>query len=323
MPAGMNANSPWTQTNKELTLLVPVGADVRAKEVQMFLTSQALKVVVRGAELVSGEFFLHVKPDDSMWELEAAPSGGKQLRIGVSKLRPNMLWDCLFLSEVDDSITHRVYMDIAIGGLGAGRVVFGLHGNACPRTCENFRCLCTGERGSVKVSKKQTVRLNYEGCRFHRVVPGFLVQGGDVTHSLSGAGGYSIYGETFADENFKIKHTGAGQLLMAGFGYSDNSQSQFAVALDHIKEFESKHVIFGKVLEGMGVLRAMELEGSGDGFTLRPIVISACGELDDKGQPIEEMRREDDAPEPAAAAPWEEGGAAGEVALESNLEGVD
>jgi len=132
--------------------------------------------VCRGKELVNGKFHFLVKPDDSLWEIEAAPGGGKQIRVGLAKLRPNMAWDCLFMSEVDDSITHTVFMDLSIGGTPAGRVTFGLHGNACPRTVENFRCLCTGERGAVKITKKQTVKLHYEGTRIHRVVPGFLIQ---------------------------------------------------------------------------------------------------------------------------------------------------
>ena len=125
-------------------------------------------------------------------------------------------------------------------------------------------------------------------------MPGFICQGGDLTHDAQGRGGYSIYGERFADEGFKIKHTGEGQLLMANFGEANNNHSQFAVALAKIKELETGYVVFGRVLEGMPVLRAMEFEGSGDGVTARPIIIEECGEMDAAGQPIEELLRDDD-----------------------------
>jgi len=275
--------------------MLPLESDVRGKEVKCKMTSSDVAVSVRGAELLVGQFFLPIKPDDSTWEIEAAPGGGKQLRLGFAKAKANKPWDCLFLDEVDDTITHRCFMDISIGGVEAGRIVYGLYGNACPKTVENFRCLCTGEKGSIKLSKKVSVLLHYKGCAFSRVVPGFICQGGDVTRDPGGRSGASIYGGgVFDDENFKIKHTGAGQLLSANFGQYNNNHSQFAIAMSYIKEFESKHVIFGKVLEGMEVLRAMEFHGSGEGFTSKPVIIEECGELDEQGQPIEELRRDDD-----------------------------
>ena len=365
----------WSQSNKEMTLLLPLAADIRAKEVRLGLasppfpfvslppatllrplllrscscssvspspglassrrrtprqrarlfppqvrldlTSQTVKVAVRGEAVLEGRLFLPIKPDDSFWELEAAPGGGKQLRAGLAKLRPNMQWDCLLMTEVDDSVTHRVYMDFSVGGSDAGRVVFGLCGKACPRTVENFRCLCTGEAGSVKVSKKRTVRLHYAGTAVHRVVPGFLVQGGDVTHSAGGTGGRSIYGPSFDDENFKLKHTGAGQLLMAHFGVANNNQSQWAVTLGHISEFERGHVFFGRVLEGMEVLQAIAMEGSAEGFTARPVVVEACGELDESGAPIEEVSRPADEP-PTLSAEVAEAEAEDGLRLEPN-----
>jgi len=269
---------------------------VKAKEIDVRLTTQQIAVHVRGVELLNGQTFLPIRPDDSTWEIEAETRDcARRLRLVVSKVRPNQKWDCLFMHEVDESITHRVFMDITIGGSPAGRIVFGLHGNACPRTCENFRCLCTGERGSVRVGKKSQLRLHYKGTAFHKVLPGILCQGGDLTLDPHGGGGHSVFGTpTFDDENFKIKHTGAHQLLMANFGLSNNNHSQFAVTLARIKEFETRHVIFGKVESGAEVLRAMECEGSGDGKTSRPILISDCGELDGAGRPIEEMSRTDD-----------------------------
>ena len=114
--------------------------------------------------------------------------------------------------EVDTTVTSRVFLDLSIGGAPLGRVTLGLYGNAAPRTAENFRCLCTGERGSVR-RKKSDVRLHYKGTSFHRIVPNFLCQGGDVTHDPDGAGGHSIYGRTFDDEGFRVRHEGAGERM--------------------------------------------------------------------------------------------------------------
>jgi len=288
----------WKQSPKELAFSLPLPDGARAKDITFQLTSLHLFVAVRGEEILKSAFFLPCRPDDSTWAIEDAIGGSRELRIGIAKAKPNQPWDCLFLDEIDDSITHHVFMDISISGVPAGRVVFGLYGKACPRTVENFRCLCTGERGSVKMSKKHRLRLHYKGTSFHRVLPGLLCQGGDLTHDPNGGGGCSIYGAVFDDENFKIKHTGEGQLLMANFGVANNNHSQFAIPLSKIKEFDTRHVIFGKVTSGMEVLKAMELEGAGDGVPTRPVVIDECGELDEKGQVILELTRDDEAERP-------------------------
>jgi len=286
----MPARPPWTQKPKEVLLVLPLDAPaVKARDIVWKLTTKDIDLRLKGAAepLLAGTFFHPVRPDDSTWELEDAPGGGKQIRIGFAKARPNIVWDCCFLDEVDETITHRCFMDVSIGGRPMGRVVYGLYGNAYPKTVENFRCLCTGERGSVRVRKKAPlIRLHYKGTTFFRVVPGFICQAGDVTRHPENLGGYSIYGQTFDDEGLRVKHKGAGDLVMANAGIPHNNQSQFAVAMQFLPEFEKGYMIFGKVLDGMDLLRVMDLEGSGEGITKRKISIDECGELDATGRPL-------------------------------------
>ena len=145
-----------------------------------------------------------------------------------------------------------------------------------------------GECGAVS-RKKGAPRLHLRGVALHRIVPGFLCQGGDITHDRDGTGlgGASVYGGSFEDEGFPLKHQGRGELLMANAGRPHNNHSQFAITMARIKEFESGHVIFGRVLDGFEALRLAELEGSAEGYTERPVVIYDCGELDARGEAIE------------------------------------
>jgi peptidylprolyl isomerase len=166
-----------------------------------------------------------------------------------------------------------VFFDISFDGAPAGRVVFELFADVTPRTAENFRALCTGEKGVGKSGKP----LHYKGSGFHRVITQFMCQGGDFTRG-NGTGGESIYGEKFADENFQLKHTTPGLLSMANAGPNTNG-SQFFITTVVTSWLDGKHVVFGKVIEGMDVVKKMESQGSSSGSTRSKIVISDCGQL--------------------------------------------
>ena len=166
-----------------------------------------------------------------------------------------------------------VYMDVSIGGGAAQRIVFRLYTDIVPRTCENFRALCTGEKGIGRGGK----RLHYKNSTFHRCVPGFMIQGGDFTAG-DGTGGESIFGGKFRDENFRMGHTKPGLLSMANAGPNTNG-SQFFITTAALQHLNGKHVVFGKVVEGMDVVKAIEAVGSSGGETSKPVVIKDCGEL--------------------------------------------
>lgn len=168
----------------------------------------------------------------------------------------------------------QVFFDISIGGAPAGRLTFNLY-NDTPITAENFRALCTGEKGVGKFGKP----LHYKGCVFHRVISQFMAQGGDFTAG-NGTGGESIYGAKFADENFKKKHTTRGQLSMANAGKNTNG-SQFFITFGAFPHLDGKHVVFGELAntESLNVLDAIEAQGSGTGATKTKVIISDCGQL--------------------------------------------
>ncbi|XP_021568161.1 peptidyl-prolyl cis-trans isomerase A-like [Carlito syrichta] len=163
-------------------------------------------------------------------------------------------------------VNPTVFLDIADNGEPLGYISFELFADKVPKRAENFRALSTREKG-----------FGYKGSCFHRIIPGFMCQGGDFTRH-NGTGGKSIYEEKFDDENFILKHTGPGILSMANAGPNTNG-SQFFICTTKTEWLDGKQVVFGKVKEGMNVVQALEGFGSKNGKTSKKITIADCGQL--------------------------------------------
>ena len=173
-----------------------------------------------------------------------------------------------------DTVTQKVYFDIEIDGQPEGRIVFGMFGDTVPKTAKNFATLCDGSAGVGNAGKP----LHYKGSKFHRVIPGFMAQGGDFTNG-NGTGGESIYGAKFADENFELKHTKPYLLSMANAGPNTNG-SQFFITFKETPWLNGRHTVFGEVIEGSDIVDKLEKIGSGSGKTSKEALIADSGILE-------------------------------------------
>ncbi|XP_055919958.1 peptidyl-prolyl cis-trans isomerase, rhodopsin-specific isozyme [Eupeodes corollae] len=177
---------------------------------------------------------------------------------------------CLFASVkgLSYTVTSKIYIDVKINKKPAGRIVFGLFGEEAPKTVKNFRHICLkGINGTT-----------YIGSKFHRVIDRFMVQGGDIV-SGNGLGSASIYGDYFEDENLSIEHLRAGYLGMANRGPNTNG-CQFYITTVTAKWLDGKHVVFGKVIEGMDTLYAIEsVKTDTEDYPIQPVIITNCGEM--------------------------------------------
>ena len=176
----------------------------------------------------------------------------------------------------------RAFFDITIDGEHIGRILFELRNDIVPLTCANFLMLCTGQRGNSQISG---VPLHYKGCKFHRIIPKFMCQSGDFTEH-DGHGGESIYGKYFKDENFELQHTDAGILSMANSG-PDKNRSQFFITTSPCPTLDGKHVVFGKVIDGMNIVKEIEKCGTKKGTPTKEVIISDCGIIGQNGEILE------------------------------------
>ena len=196
----------------------------------------------------------------------------KILLAGLLMAAPLAYGDTLNKAQV----THKVAMDIEIGGKAEGKIVLGLFQSVVPRTVENFRALCD----NVDKVKKSGIKKAhpYDGSSFHRVIKNFMIQGGDFTNH-NGTGGRSIYGEKFPDEGFAIKHDAPGALSMANAGPNTNG-SQFFITTVPTKWLDGKHVVFGRVVEGMDVVNKIEnVPTAASNKPNQKVVIAKCRQV--------------------------------------------
>lgn len=265
----------WVQNTDEVHLLLRTDPDVHKSDVSFQVHPNRLTLTVKGDPLLSGDLPEAVNIDGCFWFLEDT-TDGRMIHVTLEKqIMGHESWPSPFEPETepDATITHRTFFELAVGGEPLGKVVFGLFGNALPKTVENFRALCAGDKGQTASG----IPLHYKGCIFHRVIPSFMAQSGDFTKG-NGTGGESIYGSKFEDEGFPFRHTAAGQLSMANSGPNTNG-SQFFITFGAQPHLDRKHMVFGQVESGMEYVQQLEKLGSSSGSVSEIITITNCGEV--------------------------------------------
>merc|ERR1719183_2424569 len=185
-----------------------------------------------------------------------------------------------------------VYLEVEISSVNIGRMIFKLYQNICPRTVENFRSLCTGERGTGLMTK---LPLHFKGAKFHRIIAGFMCQGGDFELG-DGRGGESIYGGKFSDEagGLALRHAKRGLLSMANSG-KDTNGSQFFILFKPAHHLNNKHCVFGELVEGHATLDAIEgVKTQSDDRPIAPILVAKCGQLERRVIGTRQVKRQRD-----------------------------
>ncbi len=256
---------------------MPIDDDVKARDVIFDLANNVLTLGVHGSQppvIDAEELWGRVLPDDAFWEIDDVDAT-RCVILELTK-RDYGKWEHLLKSQYkppDTTITQTCYMDVSLDGEAAGRIEIGLYGAHVPRTADNFAALCAGSKGEGTQGKP----LHYEKSIFHRIIPGFMLQGGDFTNA-DGTGGESIFGAKFEDERFGVPHDKPGLLSMANSG-PDSNGSQFFITVAETPWLDGKHVVFGEVTKGMDVVTKIEAMGSAEGAPSKKVVIESCGVL--------------------------------------------
>jgi len=273
---GSGKTYAWEQSDGTMSVALPIPPSTTAKDVKVeYPTRTSVKVEVSGETRLEAELHGAVQLDESFWSLDEDPFGSPAVVLDIQKASGSReMWPGFTTFEGDATlatVTSEAYLDIDVDG-EVSRVRIGLFDEDVPQTAANFRSLCVG----VEVGGEFR---SYKGSPFHRVIPGFMAQGGDVTDG-DGTGGVSVYGDggAFPDESFPFWHSGEGLVSMANSG-PDSNKSQFFITLGACTWLDDKHVIFGRVLEGMDVLRKIEQLGSPSGAVSGEVKVVNCGRL--------------------------------------------
>ncbi|GAB5363074.1 hypothetical protein AAMO2058_000852300 [Amorphochlora amoebiformis] len=266
----------WTQTDTEVNVYIPIyDPSITPMDIEIVQKSRnKLDIRVFDQPLTQSPLALEVIPDSTYWFLDEL-EGKRCIHIVLEKRDKDRIWPYLFLEEDIEptlEITDRVYMDIDIDGDRIGRIVIGVFGEDVPKTSKNFLALSEGSSGTFKGRN-----MHYKGTRFHKIIPNFILQAGDFANG-DGSGKGSIFGPTFKDENFRIRHMEAGVVTMANAG-RDSNGAQFMITLQPSSWLDMKHVAFGKVIEGMDVVQKIAKMGSSTGEPLGEVLIADCGIL--------------------------------------------